>query len=60
VDNSGFTEFERSTHAGHRWWSRDELAGTAETVYPLELVPLLDRLLGGATPTEPVQLPWHH
>ena len=60
VDKSGFTELERTMHAGHRWWGRDELATTDETVYPLELVPLLDRLLAGSVPTEPVQLPWHH
>jgi 8-oxo-dGTP pyrophosphatase MutT (NUDIX family) len=60
VDKSGFTELERTMHDGHKWWSRDELATTEETVYPLELVLLLDRLLAGSPPTEPVQLPWHH
>ncbi len=29
---------------GTRWWSRDELRGTDERVYPEELVELLDRL----------------
>lgn len=60
VDKSGFTELEVAMHAGHRWWGRDDLAATAEIVYPLELVPLLDKLLAGSVPTEPVQLPWHH
>ncbi|MEX2289701.1 MAG: NUDIX domain-containing protein [Mycobacteriales bacterium] len=29
---------------GTRWWSRDELRGTAERVYPQELAEVLDRL----------------
>ena len=29
---------------GTRWWSRDELRGTTERVYPEELVEVLDRL----------------
>ncbi len=29
---------------GLRWWTRDELRGTAERVYPEELVAVLDRL----------------
>jgi 8-oxo-dGTP pyrophosphatase MutT (NUDIX family) len=29
---------------GTRWWSRDELRGTRERVYPEELVEVLDRL----------------
>jgi 8-oxo-dGTP pyrophosphatase MutT (NUDIX family) len=29
---------------GTRWWSRDELRGTAEQVYPEELLEVLDRL----------------
>ena len=29
---------------GYRWWSRDELRGTDQTVYPSELLALLDRL----------------
>ena len=52
--------YTRAMHAGHRWWGRDELAATGETVYPLALVPLLDQLLAGSVQNEPVQLPWHH
>lgn len=58
VDTSGFTALEVSTVVEHRWWTVAELAGTAATVYPLGLVPLLGRLLAGRVPAEPVQLPW--
>lgn len=30
---------------GYRWWSRDELRTTSATVYPRELLALLDRLV---------------
>lgn len=60
VDISGMETFERSTHAGYRWWSLDELARTADTVYPLGLAALLADLTAGRIPDQPVQLPWHH
>lgn len=43
----------------HRWWTLDELTGTAETVYPRGLARLLADLLAGRVPTEPVRLRWH-
>jgi 8-oxo-dGTP pyrophosphatase MutT (NUDIX family) len=60
VDTRRMERLERSHHAGHRWWSVEELAGTADTVYPLGLVPLLTELVDGRLPDRPVQLPWHH
>lgn len=44
VDTSGFTELEVSAVLGHRWWSPEDLRGTAERVYPRELPELLERL----------------
>ncbi len=41
VDTSGFTDLEARTVDGHRWWSVDELRGTEETVYPVQLATLL-------------------
>jgi 8-oxo-dGTP pyrophosphatase MutT (NUDIX family) len=60
VDVSGFDELERRQITAHRWWTLDELAGTAETVYPNRLADLLTDLLAGRFPVEPVRLPWHH
>jgi 8-oxo-dGTP pyrophosphatase MutT (NUDIX family) len=42
VDDSGWTDVERRSVLGHRWWSRAELSATTETVFP----PELPRILG--------------
>ncbi len=34
VSDAGHTPEEQLTMTEHRWWSRDELAGTTETVWP--------------------------
>jgi 8-oxo-dGTP pyrophosphatase MutT (NUDIX family) len=60
VDTIELEEFERSQVLGHRWWTLDELAATADPVLPYALVPLLRDLLAGVVPSEPVRLPWHH
>jgi len=60
IDNSGMEEWERTHHGGHRWWSRDELATTTETVYPPTLASLLDELAAGGPRHGPLRLPWHH
>jgi 8-oxo-dGTP pyrophosphatase MutT (NUDIX family) len=60
VDMSGMEAFERTAHAGHRWWPLDELASTADTVYPFGLAPLLTDLLADPRPPQPRRLPWHH
>jgi 8-oxo-dGTP pyrophosphatase MutT (NUDIX family) len=41
VDHSGWTDDERQTLHAHRWWTRDELRATSETVFPEELLDLL-------------------
>jgi 8-oxo-dGTP pyrophosphatase MutT (NUDIX family) len=60
VDISRMEARERSSHAGHRWWTLEELASTAENVYPLGLVGLLTDLLAGRLPQDPIRLAWHH
>jgi 8-oxo-dGTP pyrophosphatase MutT (NUDIX family) len=60
VDTAGQEEFERAQLTAFRWWTLDGLATTEEIVYPLGLVPLLEDLLAGRIPEEPVELPWHH
>jgi tRNA threonylcarbamoyl adenosine modification protein YjeE len=51
----GHTEDEQRTILGHRWWTRAELAGTDETVYPGDLAALLD--LADEPDRWPVDLP---
>lgn len=60
VDTDRMEALERGYHAGHRWWSVEELAATDEVVYPLDLVTVLTDLVAGRTPAQPVRLPWHH
>jgi len=40
------SDLEMMAVLGTRWWSREELRGTRERVYPEELVEVLDRLEG--------------
>ncbi|MET0840499.1 MAG: NUDIX domain-containing protein [Marmoricola sp.] len=47
VDDAGHTEEERLTMTSHRWWTRDELAATTETVWPAVLLDLWDALDSG-------------
>lgn len=58
LDTSNLLHYETASIHEYRWWSRTELAGTDQTVYPLGLAALLDDLLAGRIPPEPVTLPW--
>lgn len=40
VSDAGHTEEERITMTSHRWWSRHDLAETAEEIWPANLVDL--------------------
>lgn len=60
VDISGFTEFERTSIAEHRWWPVADLESTAEKVVPWGLAPLLASILRDGPPENLVELPWHH
>ncbi len=53
VDTSGWTQVERDSIDDYRWWSVDELAGTAEVVYPRSLGAELGRLLADGPPDAP-------
>jgi 8-oxo-dGTP pyrophosphatase MutT (NUDIX family) len=40
---AGFEAHEVESITSWKWWSREELRATTETIYPVELVDLLDR-----------------
>lgn len=40
VDVSGHTPDEQASISQHRWWSREELAGTGEEIWPRDLLDL--------------------
>lgn len=44
VTRGGWTELERRTMHDARWWAREELATTTDTIYPENLLELLDRI----------------
>jgi 8-oxo-dGTP pyrophosphatase MutT (NUDIX family) len=44
VNTAGFTDVERRTVDGHKWWSAEELRATKDTVYPVQLAELLPDL----------------
>ena len=44
VDTGGFSALEQSFVLDHRWWTRDELRTTTDTVYPAVLLDLLEAL----------------
>ncbi|MGF1339433.1 NUDIX hydrolase [Streptomyces flavovirens] len=56
TDRSGFTELERRSVAGLRWWTSAELLATRETVYPTRLAGLLRTLLDEGPPRDPLVL----
>lgn len=43
---TAFTQLEMQAVLGTRWWTREELRGTDERVYPGELLDVLERLDG--------------
>ena len=42
ISRDGWTAEEREVMADHKWWCREELVSTAETIYPERLVQMLD------------------
>ena len=47
VSTAGHTADELATFTSHRWWTRDALASTRETVWPVALPDLVDAALSG-------------
>ncbi|TCB96167.1 NUDIX domain-containing protein [Micromonospora zingiberis] len=49
VDTTGFSEVERGSVDGYRWWSVPELSSTTERCYPVDVAAILTRALTGVT-----------
>lgn len=45
IDTAGHTELEREVMQEHRWFARVEIGTWPETIYPLDLLSLIDRAL---------------
>jgi 8-oxo-dGTP pyrophosphatase MutT (NUDIX family) len=48
ISTDGWTQLEQEVVEEHRWWTTDELRATGETVYPEDLVELIEA--SGALP----------
>jgi 8-oxo-dGTP pyrophosphatase MutT (NUDIX family) len=53
VDTAGWTQVERDSVLGVRWWSLDELAVTDDMVYPRSMAAELRLLLAQGPPSQP-------
>lgn len=58
VQKEGWSALERDIVNEYRWWSLDELRNTDDIVFPGELPRMLELLLTGDIPTEPLVLAW--
>jgi len=55
VDESGLDALELEVVKGHRWWTAGEIRAASDAVFaPRQLADLIDALLGGEVPAEPV------
>jgi 8-oxo-dGTP pyrophosphatase MutT (NUDIX family) len=45
VDDAGWSDVERRTVLGYRWWSHAELVATDETIHPEQLAEILDEIV---------------
>lgn len=50
LDSSAWSDVERRSLFGHRWWSAPELVATPDTIYPEGLARLLTELITGSRP----------
>jgi hypothetical protein len=47
--SAGWTDLERSSILGHRWWKPEEIESSDEMIYPGNLADLVRRHLGRPT-----------
>ena len=56
VDTAGFSEVERASIVGHRWWTPAELDAATDRLVPDNLAALVRDLLRDGPPAEPFDL----
>jgi hypothetical protein len=56
VTTDGWTQVERDSVDGWRWWDLDGLAASGERVYPTSLVDQLRLVLAEGAPEHPVDV----
>ncbi|MCS1350484.1 NUDIX domain-containing protein [Mechercharimyces sp. CAU 1602] len=50
------TLVEKETYLGHHWWSLEELEESEEKIYPREMKRLLEPIVNGSLPREPIAI----
>lgn len=56
LEEALWTDVEKDSIVGAKWWTREELETTSETVYPRQLVELMDIVSSGTVPETPLVL----
>lgn len=56
TSDAGWTELERRVVGELRWWRCEDLAACPEAIYPIGLAELLQPLLAGELPAEPLTI----
>jgi len=57
-DRGGWNAMERELIDDIRWWTRQELLATSDRIFPPGLPHLLEDILAGRLPPEPLPIPW--
>jgi 8-oxo-dGTP pyrophosphatase MutT (NUDIX family) len=57
VMSGGWTEHERSEILKTRWWTPADIRASGDNIYPRRLADLLEPVLAGTYPAEPIVLP---
>ena len=56
LEEALWTDVEKASIVGAKWWTREELETTSETFYPRQLVDLMDLVSSGQVPESPLVL----
>ncbi len=56
INRAGFSQIERDTYHGHRWFSVDELCSEPLSFRPPKMGLYLREILAGRVPTEPLRI----
>ncbi|GAA1866896.1 hypothetical protein GCM10009813_29620 [Brevibacterium marinum] len=54
LEDAVWTDIEKRSLLEFRWWSRTELMATTETIYPKNLLSLMDLVTAGSVPENPL------
>ncbi|MCI4012388.1 NUDIX domain-containing protein [Brevibacterium sp. ZH18] len=54
LEDAVWTDIEKRSLLEFRWWSRDELMTTTDTIYPKNLLSLMDLATTGSVPESPL------